>query len=84
MILMGCERRGLTAEVMALCDLHVKIPMVGRSDSLNVGVATSLMFYELFHQRCRQSVANPVGKEIDDPLRNSLTTLDHDDAEQRE
>jgi TrmH family RNA methyltransferase len=84
MILVGCEKRGMTAEVMALCDLQVNIPMVGRSDSLNVGVATSLMLYELFNQRRRQSGANRTGKEIVEPLRNSFTTLDHDDSEQRE
>lgn len=84
MILMGCERKGVTAEVMGLCDRQVQIPMVGRSDSLNVGVATSLMLYELFNQRRQQSGANRTGKEIADPLRNSLTTLNHDDSEQRE
>ena len=74
MILVGCEKRGLTPEVMALCDRQVKIPMVGRSDSLNVGVATSLMLYELFNQRRRQHQDGRAGKEIDDRLRNSLTT----------
>ena len=53
MLLVGCEKRGVTPEVMALCDRLVKIPMVGRSDSLNVGVAASLMLYELFNQRRR-------------------------------
>lgn len=71
MILMGCEKRGLTPEVLALCDYQVKIPMVGRSDSLNVGVATSLMLYELFNQRRRQSKARQAGKEIETPVRNS-------------
>jgi TrmH family RNA methyltransferase len=73
MILMGCEKRGVTPEVMALCERQVKIPMVGRSDSLNVGVATSLMLYELFNQRRRTSRGDHIGKEIGDPVRNSLT-----------
>ena len=84
MILMGCEKRGLTPEVMALCDLQVRIPMVGRSDSLNVGVATSLMLYELFNQRRRKPVASQMGKEIDDPLRNSLTTTEQHKTVRRE
>jgi TrmH family RNA methyltransferase len=50
-LLMGEERRGLPAEVQALCDHMVCIPMVGDSDSLNVGVATGVMLYELFNQR---------------------------------
>lgn len=50
-LLMGSERKGLSEEAQALCDLRVKIPMVGRCDSLNVGIATSVMLYELFNQR---------------------------------
>ncbi len=84
MILMGCEKRGVTPEVMALCDRQVQIPMVGRSDSLNVGVATSLMLYELFNQRRRASIDEQTGKEIGDPLRNSLTTPKHNGMVQKE
>ncbi len=51
LLLMGSEKRGLSAEIQALCDGMVKIPMVGRSDSLNLGVATGVMLYELFNQR---------------------------------
>lgn len=51
LLLMGCEKRGLSPELQTACDLLVKIPMVGRSDSLNLGVATGVMLYELFHQR---------------------------------
>jgi TrmH family RNA methyltransferase len=50
-LFMGPERRGLSQEQQALCDVVVKIPMVGSSDSLNLAVATSLMLYELFNQR---------------------------------
>lgn len=50
-LLMGSERKGLSEEIQALCDVVVNIPMVGRSDSLNLGVATSVMLYELFNQR---------------------------------
>ncbi len=48
---MGSERQGLTDEQQALCDLLVRIPMVGRSDSLNVAVATAVLLYEVFNQR---------------------------------
>jgi TrmH family RNA methyltransferase len=36
--------------MQALCDVAVRIPMVGRSDSLNLAVATSIVLYEIFSQ----------------------------------
>jgi TrmH family RNA methyltransferase len=45
LILMGNEQQGLTAEMAALCDVNVKIPMRGRADSLNLSVATGIMIY---------------------------------------
>lgn len=53
-LLMGSEREGLAAEQLAQCDLAVRIPMVGRSDSLNLAVATGVILYEIFAQQ-RQS-----------------------------
>lgn len=50
-LFMGWERQGLSAEEQALCDRLVRIPMVGRSDSLNVAVATGVMLYEIYNQR---------------------------------
>jgi TrmH family RNA methyltransferase len=50
-LLMGSERQGLSREQQARCDLVVRIPMAGRSDSLNLAVATGVMLYEIFHQR---------------------------------
>lgn len=57
-LLMGSERQGLLDQHFALCDTVVKIPMVGRSDSLNLGVATSVVLYEIFNQR-----RNSTGRE---------------------
>lgn len=45
LILMGNEQQGLPPEMAALCDLNVKIPMLGRADSLNLAVATGIMIY---------------------------------------
>jgi TrmH family RNA methyltransferase len=53
-LLMGSERQGLNAEQQALCDRVVSIPMVGRSDSLNLAVATGVMLYEVFNQQRRE------------------------------
>ena len=37
---------GLTPEVADTCDLHVKIPMRGRADSLNAAVSLAVAAYE--------------------------------------
>lgn len=50
-LLMGSERTGLSAAQQAVCDLLVRIPMTGTVDSLNLGVATSIVLYEMYHQR---------------------------------
>lgn len=50
-LLMGSERQGLSASQQAICDLLVRIPMIGSCDSLNLGVAASLILYEVFHQQ---------------------------------
>jgi TrmH family RNA methyltransferase len=50
-VLMGSEREGLDAQQMGLCDQMVSLPMVGRSDSLNLAVATGVMLYEIFNQK---------------------------------
>lgn len=45
LLLMGTEQSGLTPDIADTCDLHVKIPMRGRADSLNLSVATGIMIY---------------------------------------
>lgn len=45
-LMMGSERYGLQEGHLAVCDELVKIPMLGRCDSLNVAVAASLVLYE--------------------------------------
>ena len=49
-LLMGSERQGLSPAQQALCDLMVSLPMRGRSDSLNLAVATSVLLYEMLNQ----------------------------------
>lgn len=49
-LLMGSERHGLPDEMMAACDHLARIPMAGRSDSLNLAVATAVMLYEIYNQ----------------------------------
>ena len=50
-VLMGSERQGLSAEALALCDTVVSIPMMGKSDSLNLAAATAVILYEILNQR---------------------------------
>lgn len=50
-LVLGSERAGLAAERQTACDVVVRIPMMGRIDSLNLAVAGSLVLYEVLHQR---------------------------------
>lgn len=45
-ILMGNEQSGLPVAVEAACDELVRIPMMGRAESLNLASAASVMIYE--------------------------------------
>jgi len=54
LLLMGSERHGLPPELIEICDPLVHLPMAGRSDSLNLSVATGVMLYEIFNQRRRR------------------------------
>jgi TrmH family RNA methyltransferase len=49
-ILVGNEAQGLPPACEDECDLLVKIPMLGRADSLNAAVATAVMAYEVINQ----------------------------------
>ena len=49
-LLMGNEQQGLSDKVLAQCDQLIKIPMLGRSDSLNLAVSTGVALYESIRQ----------------------------------
>ena len=49
-ILVGNEAQGLPEAYEAECDTLVKIPMLGKADSLNAAVATAVMAYEVMNQ----------------------------------
>ena len=49
-LLMGNEQAGLTDGLMAACSQLVRMPMLGRSDSLNLAVASGLVLYEALRQ----------------------------------
>ncbi|MDB5689700.1 MAG: tRNA/rRNA methyltransferase SpoU [Sphingomonas bacterium] len=52
-ILVGNEAQGLPDAYEAECDLLVRMPMLGKADSLNAAVATAVMAYEVLNQRRR-------------------------------
>ncbi|MEZ6186196.1 MAG: RNA methyltransferase [Planctomycetota bacterium] len=52
-LLIGEERRGLSPAAREACARSVSIPIVGRGDSLNVGVACGVLVYEVLRQRQR-------------------------------
>jgi TrmH family RNA methyltransferase len=49
-ILVGNEAQGLPPAYEAACDLLVRMPMLGKADSLNAAVATAVMAYEVINQ----------------------------------
>jgi TrmH family RNA methyltransferase len=50
-IIVGTEDEGLSEFWMQRADVKVKIPMMGRVNSLNVSVSTALILYEAVRQR---------------------------------
>jgi TrmH family RNA methyltransferase len=50
-VLIGNEATGLDEVALAMCDASITIPMAGRSESLNAGVAASLICFEALYQR---------------------------------
>jgi tRNA G18 (ribose-2'-O)-methylase SpoU len=41
---------GLADPLLALCDTHIRIPMLGRKHSLNVATAGGVVVYELLRK----------------------------------
>jgi len=49
-VVFGHEVDGIRPEVSALCDTHVRIPMLGVKHSLNVATAGGVVIYELLRK----------------------------------
>jgi tRNA G18 (ribose-2'-O)-methylase SpoU len=49
-ILFGHEVDGLAVELLARCDTHIRIPMLGVKHSLNVASAGAVVMYELLRK----------------------------------
>ncbi len=50
-IVMGTESTGLTDTWRQAADAHIRIPMLGRLDSLNVSVSAAILLFEAVRQR---------------------------------
>ena len=50
-IVMGTEATGLTNMWREAADAHIRIPMLGRLDSLNVSVSAAILMFEAVRQR---------------------------------
>ncbi|HLC89420.1 MAG TPA: TrmH family RNA methyltransferase [Patescibacteria group bacterium] len=46
-LVVGSETRGVSKKIIALADEVVKIPMLGKKESLNVAVAAGIALYQL-------------------------------------
>lgn len=53
--LIGNESHGLSADLSNLADKYIKIPMLGKVESLNASIAASILMYEVFRQRKAKS-----------------------------
>lgn len=50
-IVMGTEATGLSNQWRKAADAHIRIPMLGRLDSLNVSVSAAILMFEAVRQR---------------------------------
>ena len=50
-IIIGNEANGVSQELQDLSDNKVKIPMLGKTESLNASVATAIILYEAMRNK---------------------------------
>lgn len=55
-IVMGTESTGLTDQWREAATAHIRIPMLGRLDSLNVSVSAAILLFEAVRQRQQQGL----------------------------
>lgn len=55
-VVIGNEANGVSKEIKEIADKKVKIPMLGKTESLNASVAAGIMIYEYVRQKINKSV----------------------------
>lgn len=53
-LVIGNEANGVSKEVLELADEKAKIPMIGKTESLNASVATSVILYEYVRRKIKK------------------------------
>lgn len=53
-LIIGNEANGVRKEILEIADIKVKIPMIGKTESLNASVATGIIIYEYVRQNLKQ------------------------------
>jgi TrmH family RNA methyltransferase len=64
-LVLGNEAHGLPGDIAARVERAVSIPMVGRAESLNVGMAGTILCFESLRQRRRRDQASDQGNRLD-------------------
>ena len=67
LLLFGNEVDGLSAPVLEQADVHVRIPMLGVKESLNVAVAGGVLLFEML-RKFRQTAENRGSAELADQV----------------
>jgi len=49
--ILGSEGKGISGELLRLCDKQAKIPLIGKIESLNVSVTAGIVLFESLRQR---------------------------------
>ena len=52
-IVIGNEANGVSKEIQEMADKKIKIPMLGKTESLNASVATAIILYEYIRQKLK-------------------------------
>ena len=50
-IVIGNEAKGVEEQIQNIADEKIKIPMIGKTESLNASVATGIILYEYVRQK---------------------------------
>ena len=50
-LVIGNEANGVSKEVLEYADKKIKIPMLGKTESLNASVATAVILYEYVRRK---------------------------------
>ena len=53
-IVIGNEANGVSKEIQELSDTRIRIPMIGKTESLNASVATAVVLYEAMRNRLKK------------------------------